>query len=120
MPKLRRILIEAAPQHEPMRYETVGDWYHDDDGLVIKVRCADPFFQDDAFLIALHELVEAKLCWNRNISQTEVDDFDTRFEGEDEPGDQPAAPYGKEHRFAMLVEHLMAHELGLRRYGKVE
>ena len=62
------------------------------------------------------------LCRKRGITQKQVDDFDMSPEVsglEGEPGDLPGAPYAKEHRFAMLVEHLMAHELGIEGYGVV-
>lgn len=102
------------------RYATLGDWAIDEAGRVNIFVTPDP--KDgphSAFLIALHELVEAYLCQVRGISQTSVDAFDMAYAGEGEPGDEPGAPYRKEHRFAMLVEHLMAHELGLIDYGAV-
>jgi len=41
------------------------------------------------------------------------------MECDGEPGDLPDAPYRKEHRFAMLIEHMMAHELGIEGYVAV-
>jgi hypothetical protein len=115
-----RILIDALPQDQ-MRYDTLGDWFYDDQGnTVIQVVGADPFDDDQAFLIVLHELVECKLAHKRGITQGAVDAFDFAFTGEGEPGDDPSAPYRREHRFAMLIEHLMARELGIEGYGKVE
>lgn len=114
---------------EDMRYDTLGDWYYERDTLVIDVadRCPDGHLSpDQQFLIALHELVEAWLCDAKGITQATVDHWDF---GEDEgrlvsfaeePGDAPGCPYRKEHRFAMLIEHLMAHELGLVNYGEVK
>jgi len=104
-----------------MRYETAGDWRWENDVLVIDVVHDNMPSEDHQFLIALHELVEAFLCLKRGISQAQVDQFDMNWEGgtEEEPGDDPRAPYGKEHRFAMLIEHLIAHELGIRPYGTV-
>lgn len=120
-PLTTRIIIEAVPQ-EQQRYDTLGDWFWDDAGnLVIRVTGADPFDQDEAFLIALHELIEVKLCAKHGITQGEVDAFDLEYDGErDEPGDDPAAPYQREHRCAMMIEHTMAMMLGLWSYGKVE
>lgn len=111
------------------RYDTVGDWYYDENGdLIIKVSNDDKEFpsEDSQILVAIHELVEVLLCRKRGITQKMVDDFDMGEgsydkipEGE-ESGDQPNAPYRREHRFAMLIEHLMAHELGLTGYGVVK
>lgn len=118
------IKIEFIPNAE-QRYSTFGDWFYDNKGdLVIKVSNDIPELPtvDHQFLVALHELIEVKLCEKRGITQKQVDDFDMSAEAlacEDEPGDLPDAPYRKEHRFAMLIEHLMAHELGLTGYGKV-
>ena len=108
-----KVLIEFT---KPDRYDTLGDWYYEDETLHIKAAGKE----EEAFLIALHELVEAYLCRNRGITQKQVDDFDMGWFGHGEPGDSVAAPYGKEHRFAMVMEHLMAHELGLVGYGEIK
>jgi hypothetical protein len=116
-----RIVIEAKPEKD-MRYAgTLGDWFINARGdLIIQVVGIDPFSHDQAFLVALHELIEAKLCQKRGITVDQVDEFDLAFKDEGEPGDQWNSPYRKEHRFAMLIEHLMAHELGIVGYGAVE
>jgi hypothetical protein len=111
---------------DQMRYDTAGDWYYDEAGdLVIKVATDFPEFptNDHHNLVALHELIEVLLCRKRGITQQMVDDFDMGpgsydvIPEDEESGDQPGCPYGKEHRFAMIVEHMMAHELGLTGYG---
>lgn len=106
-------------QPEHMRYATLGDWRVEDGALLIEVseNCGG---QDERVLVALHEQIEAILCLKRGITQKIVDDFDLSFNGEGEPGDELDAPYRREHRFAMLVEHMMAHEMGVIGYGKVE
>jgi hypothetical protein len=74
---------------------------------------------DHAFLILLHELVEAYLCQRREITEEAVTAFDAEFEAnrppgnEDENGDDPAAPYAKEHFAATNIERIMAGELGV-------
>lgn len=112
-----RITIATIPAHA-MRYDTLGDWREDGDTLVIEVSDAVP--ERERVLVALHELVEAVLCLRRGVTTADVDRFDFAFKGSGEPGDAPDAPYQREHRFAMLVEHLMAHEMGLANYGRVE
>lgn len=126
---MTRIIIEAIPA-DKQRYPTDGDWYFDKSNgdLHIRITGADILDEDQAFLWALHEMVEVKLCHKHGITQGAVDAFDIQFEkdrgprGLDddvEPGDDPAAPYRREHRAAMLIEHMMAIFLGKWDYGEV-
>ena len=128
----KKIIIETVDPDKG-RYavhgkETTGDWYFDSEGsLHIEIAPIHEYPNDDqgvlddtGFLMALHELIEAKLCMNRGISQHAVDLFDFGFEGKHEPGDDAEAPYRREHRFACVIEHLVAHELGMVGYGNVE
>lgn len=126
-----------------MRYDTWGDWFYVEDPVTdtrtLHIQVSDVVPPEQRFLIAFHELVEAKLCATRGITQAQIDHFDmtqwpeilkgesadgsTTYFGwtqDDEPGDHPEAPYRQEHRFAMLMEHLMAHELGMKGYGSVK
>lgn len=119
----KRIVIEAVPQNA-MRppYSAspeAGDWFVNAEGdLVIRV-IGETLDDPQPFLFALHELIEAKLCRVRGISQEAVDAFDAAFTGDGEPGDMADAPYRKEHRQAMLIEMLMANFLGLDDYGEI-
>lgn len=99
-----------------------GDWYFDTSNgdLHVKVCGPDVFDHDETFLLALHELIEAKLCFNAGVTQGAVDHFDSKFEGDGEPGDDPKAPYQRQHRAAMLIEHQMAIFLGKWDHGSVE
>jgi hypothetical protein len=71
-------------------------------------------------LIAVHELVECMLCKSDGIDQVTVDKFDMEFEkdravgNEDEPGDDPHAPYHGQHCFATGVERLLAATIGVK------
>lgn len=122
-----KIVIESIPQAQ-QRYDTWGDWWFDPDGtLQIRVSSDAPELptEQHQFLIALHELVEVKLCEAHGVTQAQVDEFDFAHqefcnENDLEPGDLPDAPYRKQHRFAMLIEHLMARELGFVGYGVVQ
>lgn len=66
------------------------------------------------FLVALHELVEVKLCEWCGITQKAVDAFDMAYEenraegDESEPGDSSNAPYKLQHCIATGVERLVA------------
>lgn len=110
-----KIQIETIP-HAEQRYETVGDWFRDKDGT-LHIKVSDMGNDKYALLVAIHELIEVSLCEHRGITQGQVDAFDMEFEAnrkdgdESEAGDDPAAPYGKEHRFATGIESLMASEL---------
>lgn len=112
-----KIMIETIP-HDQQRYQTVGDWYYEDEVLHIKV--SDLGSEKYAELVALHELVEVVLCKHAGVSQQDVDKFDMEYEKErlegkhspaDEPGDDLAAPYRKQHCFATAVERMLAAEL---------
>lgn len=69
---------------------------------------------DYAFLVALHELIEMKLCQHRKIAEADVSAFDIAFENKrvggntDEPGDDSESPYRKEHLLATGIEKIMA------------
>lgn len=112
-----QINIEVIP-HNNHRYETVGDYWVDEAG-VQQVRVSDMGDKRYEFLVALHELIELTLCEQRGIKEEDISAFDIEFEknrkpgNEEEPGDQPEAPYHKEHVFAECLERLMARELGV-------
>lgn len=112
-----RILIETIPRHQ-MRYATDGDWFRTPNGTLY-ITVPDDLPPWEAWLIALHELVEVQLCDMRGITEKQVDAFDFAFTGEGEPGDAPDSPYRKEHRQACIIEHMAANMLGLTNYGTV-
>lgn len=111
------INIKTIP-HNEQRYETVGDWWFDENGD-LQIRVSDVGNPKYEFLVAYHELAEVMLCKDRGITTEEVDTFDKNFEAnrpegnEDEPGDDPNAPYRKEHFFATSLERLVAAELNV-------
>lgn len=106
------IVISTIP-HAQQRYETVGDWLFTVSGdLSIRVSDTGDWRYD--MLVAVHELVEVLICKHRGITQKAVDDFDMSFkpvDGTSEPGDDPNAPYAREHSFATGIERLLAVEL---------
>ena len=105
--------------HNQQRYETVGDWYFNPDNNRLTIRVSSMRNKKYEFLVAMHEQIEAMLCIERGICEKEITLFDMNFEANraegntDEPGDDPKAPYKKEHFFATSVERLMAAELGV-------
>lgn len=70
-------------------------------------------------LIAVHELVEVLLCKHDGVTQKSVDKFDMAYEkkrkpnDDSEPGDNPKAPYVKQHCIATGVERILAAGLGV-------
>lgn len=104
------IHIKAVP-HGKQRYDTLGDWFYEADGaLHIRVTQLGDWRME--FAIALHEMVEFALCRVAGISQQQVDDFDF---GSDfnEPGDDPEAPYHREHVLATGIEYIVLALLGV-------
>jgi hypothetical protein len=118
---MNNIQIKFIP-HARQRYNTLGDWYYNGEDLIICVSndCPEISTRESQQLVALHELVEALLCAKRGITQEQVDTFDMNFIREDEPGDDPLAPYRQEHRQAMIIEHLMANFMGFTSYGVIK
>src|ERR1017187_2793580 len=113
-----KIIIDTIP-HEQHRNTTVGDWFYDADGtLHIKVSALSDWRREA--LIYVHELIEVLLCKHKGVLQQSADEFDLDFEArrlegnEDEPGDDPAAPYVKQHCLATGVERILAAELGVK------
>jgi hypothetical protein len=122
------VKIEVIP-HDQQRYPTVGDWFFDTtcqgppgDGCDLVIRVSKLSDWRLEMLVAFHELAEVLICKHRGISQESVDKFDKKFEADrakgkhgedDEPGDDPKAPYRKEHFFATNVEALLSAELGV-------
>lgn len=103
-----KILIETIPHFE-QRYETVGDYMYLEDGTLY-ITVSD--MRDDKYhaLVAIHELIEAKLTEWKGVKEQEITDFDVAFEAKreegniDEPGFDEKAPYLFEHTFATSVE----------------
>lgn len=92
--------------HRYQRYDTCGDWRFSFGNLRVTVSRLDN--EDYEFLIGLHEMIEAYLCLKAGISQQSVDEFDTSFAGDGEPGDDSRAPYWQQHRFATHIERQVA------------
>lgn len=120
-----RAVIETIP-HELQRYPTIGDYFTKFDGTrvihVSKMRSAD-----HELLVAIHELIEQHLCKKSHIPEASIDVFDINFENDrernevdGEPGDDPRAPYNKQHVIASQCEREVARIIGInwRAYEK--
>lgn len=114
------ITVKVIP-HDTQRYETVGDWYFDneDHPTRLHIMVSDLGNWKYNFLVAMHEQTEAVLCLARGIKEKDVTIFDIAFEerrepgNTDEPGDDKNAPYHQEHRYATMEEKALAVELGV-------
>ena len=108
---MQSIIIKSIP-HKKQRYETCGDWYKDKKG-VMQIRVSDCGSETSEFAVALHEVVEQYLCRLTGVTQKQVDDFDKAWNADggdnenDEPGDDPKAPYFEQHKVATKIERII-------------
>lgn len=111
--------IRTIP-HRNQRYNTVGDY-----GGTRKqwIHVSDMRNSTYELAIALHELIEQHLIKLAKIPVKRIDAFDRLFEKEykkglhkpeDEPGDDPRAPYYWQHQFATALERLFVNQSGYR------
>src|SRR5713101_7810446 len=114
---MRNITIKVIPDSK-QRYETSGDYWIDKRGT-IQVRISKSRNWRHEALLLMHELVAMFLCLDRGVSFEVIDRFDMAFRGDGEPGDDPKAPYHREHRWASRLERMFAAELGVD-WGKYE
>jgi hypothetical protein len=108
-------MIFSAKAIDPIaiRYSTCGDWEFLPNGTL---HASVPDYgakHDNAFLVALHEIVEGWLCKKDGILEHEVLGFDKSHPELEEPGDSPDAPYHKQHMVATAVEKLVCEAMGL-------
>lgn len=112
-----KIIIETI-KHEDQRYTTCGDWFYEVDGT-LHIKVSELSDKRREVLIAIHELVEVLLCEDAGVTQLAVDEFDKQYEASrapdnfDEPGDDPMAPYVRQHCLATSVERMLAAEMGV-------
>lgn len=93
------------------RYDTCGDWEWDGKTLTIRANLMLDWRKQ--LLVAIHELVEAALCINNDVSQEVVDEWDFNHPEADEPGELDGCPYRFEHETAVKVERLIAEGFGI-------
>ena len=110
-----KIVIETI-KNELQKYPTVGDYWIDEDGTwQIRVSEMDNWKYEMA--VAIHELWEQALCFDRGIKEPDITAFDIAFENKreegnnDEPGDSPKSPYAREHCSATGIERLFISEV---------
>jgi hypothetical protein len=113
-----KIIIETIP-HKNQAYETAGDYIRTPDGT-LHIFVSDTGSDIYNSLIGLHEWVEVMAMDAHKIPLIASTNFDIPYEKEseegkhsetDEPGDDKACPYRREHSLASIVERLVAHDL---------
>lgn len=112
------ITIRTIP-HSNHRYPTCGDWQFDPkdpSNRVLTISVSDMDNTLAEFLVAIHELIEAMLCRQDGVTEARVDEFDMNWNKAHiypEPGDDPEAPYHRQHVLAGTIERLLAQLLGI-------
>lgn len=124
-----KVIIETI-KHEDQPYDTCGDWRFENskgeplpqeqaflrvgtDECVLRIRVSMLGDWRYEMLVAVHELCETLMCMKDGVLVEDVDAFDKAFEAArtedslDEPGDDPEAPYNRQHCIATSVERLM-------------
>lgn len=119
--------------HKRQRYETCGDYFTEGGTTHFRVsRMKDRRY---CLLVFAHELIEYLLCRAAGVRMREIDRFDIAYEKAreshglgtpcgcdfcEEPGDDPHAPYHKQHLVATACEGLIAEALGVdwEAYGR--
>ena|ERR1035437_655305 len=113
---MKEICIKIIP-HSEQDYPTVGNYFIDQGGIW-QIRVSDLGDLKYNIAIALHELWEQALCFQRGIDEKFITAFDKEFEKNrkvgdfSEPGDSRNSPYSKEHCSATGIERLFVSESG--------
>ena len=109
-----KIILKTIP-NKKHRYPTIGDWKIKTwcDTLKLTILASKEIGRDYAFLILIHELIEAFLCHKHGISDESVVTWDLCHPDAAEPGDLFGCPYRLEHNQATSVEKLVAVMLGV-------
>ena len=106
-----KITLETVHPSQ-MRYATTGDWEWLPDGSLKVTVAAWQGNERSAFLVAIHEAVEAVLCWADGIDENVVSDWDKNHPDAEEPAEVEGSPYMDQHSIATQVELKIA--AGLR------
>ena len=96
------IHVEIIP-HDRQRYSTSGDWFFDEWGD-LQIKVDDVGHWKSETMVAIHEIIEALLCKDRGIKETDVTKFDTDHPELEDPGLSVEAPYYEEHKIATYIE----------------
>lgn len=112
------IIVKTVPNEEiKLRKGFTGaDWWWEGETLQVRVAAELTDWRERAALI-VHEVAEAIMCKHNGVTVAQVDEFDSKFKGDNEidinVGDEPDAPYRLEHTYATAIERVLTGVLGV-------
>ena len=107
---MSEIKIKVIPHGEQrLRNGDIADYYKDNNDYIIAV--SDLGNPDYNFLVQLHEFIELHMILRNGIKIEDIDKWDC--EHPETMGDDPFAPYKREHFFATMIERLVADRIGV-------
>jgi len=108
------IHVEVIPNEQQRTGVDGSDWFWDEKGD-LQVRISPMSDWRYEALLQIHETVEAIMCKHNGVTQQSVDEFDVEFDKTHaldlNAGDDPAAPYKREHCLATAIERILCAEL---------
>lgn len=111
---MKNILIKVIPESEQRDCVNGADWWWDGSGD-LQVRISPMSDWRYEALLALHETIEAILCKHNGVAEPDVCAFDQEYDKthnfDVDAGDEPDAPYVREHCFATGLERVICAEL---------
>lgn len=118
MKKKSKIFVHLSTDNiKDHRYRSIDDWDNPSetlDGLIFSTQTADMGNMDYNFLVLMHALVEQYLCHKHKITDEQVTGFDMAHPEMDDPGEDPKAPYHKQHQIANDIESTLSVALGVK------
>ncbi len=108
------IIIKVIPESKQRKEVNGADWFFDKNGdLQVRVSPMSDWRYET--LLGIHEAVEAIMCKHSGVSQASVDKFDQEYDKTHpidlNAGDDPAAPYVREHCLSTAIERILCAEL---------
>lgn len=108
------IQIKVIPESDQRAEVNGADWFWDKDGN-LEVRVSPMTDWRYEVLLGVHEAVEAIMCKHNGVTQQAVDEFDIEYDRthtfDVNAGDDPNAPYVREHCLATAIERILCAEL---------
>lgn len=111
------VSIRIVPESKQRTCVSGCDWQFNGDDLLVLISPLSDWRRE--MLLGFHEAAEAVMCKQAGVTQKQVDDFDLEFDKmhPNEPdlgaGDDPAAPYFRQHIAAQAMESILCTELGV-------
>lgn len=108
------INIKTIPESEQRKEVNGADWWWDENND-LQVRISPLSDWRYEALLSLHETIEAILCRHKGVKEPDVCVFDQEYDKthnfDVDAGDEPDAPYVRQHCFATGLERVVCAEL---------